>query len=301
MFLSETPLVIDLTLFGEEGTAGGEASPEATGGEPVVVYGKEEVTESTATNQTTPDSEAPKSTYAEMSPEDKKKAYHELIKGDFKDLFTEHTQQIINERFKNTKKLESRLKESQPIVDLLMSQYGVKSVAQLNKILEEEILPDLADAAGMTPEAYRKQKQLEKENEELKAAHEQKMINERVDSWFAQAETLKTKYPGFDLRQAADNPKYGSNFLRLLESGIDVEAAYVAAFHETLIEQAKAETAKKAENATLEAIKAGSMRPHEVGAKPQSGIVRKSSVSQLTREDRAEIARKAARGEKIRF
>lgn len=87
----------------------------------------------------------------------------------------------------------------------------------------------------------------------------------------------------------------------MLESGIDVEAAYLAAFHDEIIGRAKAETAKKTESATLEAIKSGGMRPAEIGAKNQSGIVRKSSVSELTAEDRAEIARRAARGEKIRF
>jgi hypothetical protein len=182
-----------------------------------------------------------------------------------------------------------------------MSRYGAKSVVELNARLEDEMIPDLADEAGMTPEAYKRQLNLERENARLKAEYEQRALNERVDSWFKEAETLKAKYPDFDLVQKADHPKYGQQFLRLLESGIDVEAAYLAAFHDEIIGRAKAETAKKAESATLEAIKSGGMRPAEIGAKNQSGIVRKSSVSELTAEDRAEIARRAARGEKIRF
>lgn len=285
-----------------EGTATNTAGTSQTGkgGEPVVVYGKDP---NATADQTTPDSkkQSSQSPYADLSPEEKKQAYHELIKGDFKDLFTEHMQSIINDRFKKAKKIERRLDAVQPIIDLLMSRYGAKSVAELNARLEDEIIPDLADEAGMTPEAYKRQLNLERENARLKAEYEQRALNERVDSWFKEAETLKAKYPDFDLVQKADHPKYGQQFLRLLESGIDVEAAYLAAFHDEIIGRAKAETAKKAESATLEAIKSGGMRPAEIGAKNQSGIVRKSSVSELTAEDRAEIARRAARGEKIRF
>lgn len=285
-----------------EGTATNTAGTSQTGkgGEPVVVYGKDP---NATADQTTPDSkkQSSQSPYADLSPEEKKQAYHELIKGDFKDLFTEHMQSIINDRFKKAKKIERRLDAVQPIIDLLMSRYGAKSVAELNARLEDEIIPDLADEAGMTPEAYKRQLNLERENARLKAEYEQRALNERVDSWFKEAETLKAKYPDFDLVQKADHPKYGQKFLRLLESGIDVEAAYLAAFHDEIIGRAKAETAKKAESATLEAIKSGGMRPAEIGAKNQSGIVRKSSVSELTAEDRAEIARRAARGEKIRF
>jgi hypothetical protein len=284
-----------------EGTATNASGTSQTGdgGEPVVVYGKDP---NATADQTTPDSEqSSESPYADLSPEEKQKAYHELIKGDFKDVFTEHTQQIINDRFKKAKKIERRLDEVQPILDLLMPRYGAKSVAELSAKLEDEIIPDLAYEAGMSPEAYQKQLTLERENARLKAEHEQRTLNERVDGWFREAETLKAKYPDFDLVQKADHPKYGQQFLRLLESGIDVEAAYLAAFHDEIIGRAKAETAKKAESATLEAIKSGGMRPAEVGAKNQSGIVRKSSVSELSAEDRAEIARRAARGEKIRF
>lgn len=286
-----------------EGTATNTAGTSQTGkgGEkPVVVYGKDP---NATADQTTPDSkkQSSQSSYADLSPEEKKQAYHELIKGDFKDLFTEHMQSIINDRFKKAKKIERRLDEVQPIIDLLMSRYGAKSVVELNARLEDEMIPDLADEAGMTPEAYKRQLNLERENARLKAEYEQRALNERVDSWFKEAETLKAKYPDFDLVQKADHPKYGQQFLRLLESGIDVEAAYLAAFHDEIIGRAKAETAKKAESATLEAIKSGGMRPAEIGAKNQSGIVRKSSVSELTAEDRAEIARRAARGEKIRF
>lgn len=295
-----------------EGTATTGTSQAASGEKPVVVYGKEGP--DTAENQTTPDSKETAKTksdkerptgnynqYAGLSPEDKEKAYNELIKGDFKDLFEKHTQKIINERFRATKQMEARLNETQQIVDLLMPRYGAKSVTDLAKALQEEVLPELAEEAGMTPEAYKRQIEMEQELSRLKAAQEEQKMNERVAGWFTQAEALKQDFPEFNLQKVSENEKYGPNFLRLLESGIDVKSAYLAAFHDELVDRARVETAKKAESATLEAIKAGGMRPPEIGAKRQSGIVRKSSVYELSAEDRAEIARKAARGEKIRF
>jgi hypothetical protein len=59
--------------------------------------------------------------------------------------------------------------------------------------------------------------------------------------------------------------------------------------------------AKKVESTVAETIRANGHRPAENGTSSQSGVVYKNDVSALTREDRAEIARRAARGEKIGF
>lgn len=305
------------------GTTGGSGQKQTPGpgqtgkssDKTIVVYGKEDP-DTAANVQTTPGQKdgqtAAKSTeetspFANLSPEEKEKAYYKLVRGEFKDLFANHTQKIIDERFKNTKQLEARLNESQPVLDLLMSKFGAKSITELNAKLEEEILPELAEQAGMTPAALKRQLELEQENKRLKREQQEKSANERVDKWFHEATAMTGtpdkpgKYPDFNLKASAEHPKYGPQFVKLLESGISVEAAYLAAFHEELIGKAQAATAKAAESATLEAIKSGGMRPQELGAKPQSGITRKASVTELSKEDRAEIARRAARGEKIKF
>ena len=143
----------NLALFDETGESAGTTegtaitgTSQAESGDSVVVYGKE------AENQTTPDLEAKpteekpaENPYA--TPEDKEKAYNELIRGDFKDLFEKHTQKIINERFKATKQIEARLGETQPIIDLLISRYGARSVTELNAMIQNELIPDMAQAA----------------------------------------------------------------------------------------------------------------------------------------------------------
>jgi hypothetical protein len=60
-------------------------------------------------------------------------------------------------------------------------------------------------------------------------------------------------------------------------------------------------TAKTVEQKLTNKIIANGARPSENGMSSQSAAVIKSDVSQLSKEDRAEIIRRVARGEKIRF
>jgi hypothetical protein len=60
-------------------------------------------------------------------------------------------------------------------------------------------------------------------------------------------------------------------------------------------------TAKKVEQNLTNKIIANGARPSENGNSSQGASVTKSDVSALTKADRAEIARRVARGEKISF
>ena len=59
--------------------------------------------------------------------------------------------------------------------------------------------------------------------------------------------------------------------------------------------------AKTAEQKVVNKIRAGGARPMENGVQDQSASLVKPDVSQLSKADRAEIIRRAERGEKIRF
>jgi hypothetical protein len=59
--------------------------------------------------------------------------------------------------------------------------------------------------------------------------------------------------------------------------------------------------AQQIEQKVANKIKAGGARPSENGMSSQSAAVVKSDVSQLSKEDRAEIIRRVQRGERIRF
>ena len=59
--------------------------------------------------------------------------------------------------------------------------------------------------------------------------------------------------------------------------------------------------ARAAEKQVVDTIRAKGARPAENGTAAQSAFTVKDDVSKLTREDRAEIARRAARGDSISF
>ena len=80
-----------------------------------------------------------------------------------------------------------------------------------------------------------------------------------------------------------------------------VRTAYEVIHKDEIIPAAMHMTAKTVEQKLTNKIIAGGARPSENGNSSQGASVTKSDVSQLTKADRAEIARRVARGEKISF
>ena len=80
-----------------------------------------------------------------------------------------------------------------------------------------------------------------------------------------------------------------------------MKTAYEVIHHNDILELIKRENAAEAKkNATME-LEARNNRPVENGLASQSSALLKKDVSMLTPEERAEIARRAARGEIISF
>ena len=108
---------------------------------------------------------------------------------------------------------------------------------------------------------------------------------------------MKEVYPSFDFRAEAAN----RDFMGLLKSGLGVQQAYELV-HMEEIKAAAARTAAQTAGEQMKArIQNKAARPSENGTSSQSAVITKSDVHSLSRQDRAEIARRAQRGEKIRF
>ena len=86
-----------------------------------------------------------------------------------------------------------------------------------------------------------------------------------------------------------------------MRSGVDVKTAYEVVHKDEIIPAAMQIAAKTAEQKVVNKIRAGGARPMENGVQDQSASLVKTDVSQLSKADRAEIIRRAERGEKIRF
>ena len=316
---------VDLQLFndggatGAEGSASAENAPKAenvpsgssrrskSGEFKNVVFGKQESTPSN--DATSLDTEgtptgAGKTDVATTSNtlEERRKAYNDFI-NEYKDVDQERFQGVFDRRFKEVKGLENELASHKPIMDKLMARYGVKDVAQLDKALTEdtEYWEKVAEERGMSVEQYHSMQKLERENAELRKMRQmqigQAQANRQIDTWYQQAEKVKELYPSFDFRTEAQNPE----FLSLLKSGNTVEHAYKVLHFDELTQNAARVAAQTADLQAQERIKQKASRPSENGMSSKSAVIVKNDVSSLTRKERAEIARRVARGEKISF
>lgn len=319
---------VDLQLFNDGGATGGaEGSTASTTDAPKVetklngsnrrskagefdnvVFGKQEGT--TSTDTTSLDTEgnptgAGKTDVSTTSDtlEARRKAFNDLINGEYKDLYQENFQKVFDRRFKEVKGMESELSAQKPILDKLMARYGVNDVAQLDKALTEdtEYWEAVAESKGMTVEQYHAMEKLERENAELRAIRQrqigQQQFQQQIDKWYQEADKVKELYPSFDFKTEAQNPE----FLSLLKNGNTVEHAYKVLHFDELTQNAARVAAQTADAQAQARIKQKASRPSENGTSSQSAAIVRSDVSTLTRKERAECVRRAGMGETIKF
>ena len=284
-------LTIDLSMFGEGAApAGGEGGAPAAAEAPAapeVRYGKQP--EQTA---------APQQETQNPTTVDKGKQFADLIKGEFKDQYTEATQKIINRRFRDT---DAKIQSQQPVMDLLASRYGIEDgdPAKIFSAVQADTAfwQEAADAAGMTVEQYRTMRELEAKNHRLEAAKQDQQAKylaaRRYAAWQAEADALKQKYPDFDLEEAQTNEM----FMVLLKNNFPMESAYKSAFADRIA----ANAAASAEKAVTDNVRARGMRPKEAGTSNGAASTVKDDVSQLTDEDVLKILGQIKGGKKITF
>lgn len=316
----------DLTLFDGAGAAAGagdggagdgaaaaqgetQAGPAPTrrgkSGETPVLYGKQPQGTETGAPDAGESTQEPDVQTTSSTMEERQKAYRDLINGEYKDLYTQDTQRLIDRRFKETKALQAQIQASQPIIDMLMQRYGIENgdMGKLEEALDSDAAywMEAAEEAGMTVEQYRQFQKLQRENaallREQQRTEEDAHVQRQLQQWMAEAEAMKARFPDFSLEQEAGNPQ----FVNLLKSGVPVEHAYKVIHMDDIVNTAVMTTAAQAEKMTADNIRARGQRPAENGVSSQSAFTVKDDVSKLTKKDRAEIARRAARGELITF
>lgn len=318
-------LPVDLNLFdgaagdGGGGTAGEGTGAEAPAGEPIVytprnkraskmdnvVYGEAPDDVPPATTQDPAAGDSTGQATDQEAPRDLQAEFDAMIKGDYKEQYSENVQKLINRRFKETKGMEATLSSHQPLLDMLASKYGVdaEDIDALTKAVSDDdtLWEQQAYDAGMTVQQYKQFKQLERENAELMRAQEARNgeaeAQRQLDEWGRQAMELQQKVPGFDLRVEAENPE----FVQMLRAGLPVEHAYKVVHMDEILNGQAVNVAAQAQKQVVDNIRSRGSRPAENGTVSRSAFTYKNDVSKLSKEDRAEIARRAARGETITF
>lgn len=239
------------------------------------------------------------------TPEERARSYNDLIKGKFRDMYDADVQKVIKSRVGDMKQMQKQMQEQSEIIGMMAKKYGLPSdkMADIRTALENdnEFWEEAAADQGMTVDSYKKMMKLEAENESFRKAKEEAERKNQRDAvfqkWDREAEELKRFYPQFDLQTEIQDQR----FLDLMGAGIDMRTIYETLHHDEIIPALMQQTAKATARQQAAAVQSGQMRPAENGmsSHPAAQIVK--DPAKMTKEERQEYARRAARGEIITF
>ena len=259
-----------------------------------VVYGKQPtVAEDTSSN----------------TQDDAQSRYNEYRNGEGKDFINKEIENAVKRRFKDHSELKKSNDKMQSVMNAVAMKYGIdptdtdgilKAVAE-----DESYYETAADEAGMSVEQYKKMKQLEAENAQLQAIRQEEDRRKEFDAkyaeWSMQADFAKNEYPNLDLNTEMQN----KDFFGLLIRGIDVKTAYQVIHQDEIVQSAIStatqRTAQAVQQQTVNNIRSKGLRPDESAGSSQAGFTFKADPHKWTKADREEIAKRVARGEKIRL
>lgn len=311
-------LPLDLHMFdGESGTGGAQGETNGavpgttrrgkTGEFSNVLFGKQESAAVTPAAEAQETHAAGENVEAKPSNtlEDRRKAFRDMINGEYKEAFTEESQRIINRRFKESRTQEAQLQAQQPVIDLLKQRYNIADgdMGKLMTALENDngYWTEAAEEAGMSVEQFKEFQKVKRENAAFVAAEESRRISEaqqaHVQQWLNEAAAVKEKFPNFDVNTELQNPHFRS----MLRSGTPIEHAYKVMHFDELMSGAVSAATVSTEKRVIDNVRARGARPAENGTTSQSAFTVKDDVSKLTKAERAEIAKRGMRGEKIQF
>lgn len=242
---------------------------------------------------------------AEQTPEEREKAFNDMINGDFRDLFDARMQKAIKERVGEVKQLQQQLQQQNDVIGLVAKKYGISTdkMGDIREALESDDVfwEEAAADQGMTVDSYKKMVKLETENEALHKAREEAERKNQKDAvfqkWDREAEELKRMYPQFDLQSEIQDKR----FLDLMGAGIDMRTIYETLHHDEILPALMQQTAKAATKQQAAAARSGQMRPAENGMSSRPAAQTVKDPAKMTKEERQEYARRAARGEIITF
>ena len=254
--------------------------------------------------------EKPQVQKTEKTPEEKRKAFGELVRGEYSDIFNEVMQQAI---IKAGEAVHADPKAA-ALRQALSEAYGVDGedvdglieAVKNGKVKDEAYYEELAQQRGVSVKTARELDKMESDlrrandqNAKLQAAQQEAARQQRAAQiraqWDAEAAQLKAQYPDFDLGEVLANEQVGE----LMRRGVSLPDAYRAAYFNHIMEQATARTAQTVEQGVTARIQQRAARPGENGTRPGGAVTTKFDISNTTRRQREELERRARRGEKI--
>ncbi len=203
----------------------------------------------------------------------KRTEFEALIRGQYKREFEERVKKIIDKRFREMRLLKEHADKMRPVIEALSEKYGESNLETLVRRLKEEA-------------------PISKMDERSKKAFLKAMI------WRQEADEILRENPEFDLKTELKN----GAFIALLKAGVDLKTAYRTLHQDEILSAAIRYAAKKAQERTMNDMRDRFLRPEENGAGGRGGSkVSPLSVVNMTRQEREEIEKRCARGEKVYF
>ena len=246
-------------------------------------------------------------------PAEKRRAFGQLMQSEYAAEFEEAMQRAAQLAVQNVQQSP----EVKGLLEALGEAYGIDAQDAANlaaltdairngKVKNDEYYETMAAERGISVKTAREMDRMESElqranaekqrTEQLRAAmeHQQRAAAVRAQ-WEAEAAQLKVKYPEFELDEVLNNPSVAD----MIRRGIGLEAAYRAAYFDKLMEASTARTAQQVEQGVAARIQQRAQRPAENGAHPGGAAEMKVDVAHMTAKQRAELAKRARRGERI--
>ena len=246
-------------------------------------------------------------------PAEKRKAFGQLMQGEYAAEFEEAMQRAAQLAVQSVQENPA----VKGLLEALGEAYGIDAgnaenlealteAVKSGKVKNDEYYETLAAERGISVKTAREldkmEGELQRANAEkqraeqmrLAAEHQQRAAAVRAQ-WEAEAARLKEKYPAFELDEVLNNPSVAD----MIRRGIGLEAAYRAAYFDQLMEASTARTAQQVEQGVAARIQQRAQRPAENGAHPGGAAEMKVDVAHMTAKQRAELAKRARRGERI--
>lgn len=301
---------LELQLFADGGAAStGDAAPAADnaaegGADP-------EATDSAAEGSGSENGEGEAGEEAKKpSPAERRKAFGQMMSGEYKDLADEMMQNAVQIAAQN---LEAS-PEMRGLLEAIAEKYGTDAtdLAALTDAIRNGVVKDdayfekIAMEKGISVKTAREMDKLETQNKHLtaqqqaaqqmqKAAAERARIAQIQAQWDAEADALKAKYPEFDREEVLANPEVG----KMMRAGCSMEAAYRAAYFDRLMARQTAATAQQTEQGVLNRVQQRASRPAENGTRPGGAVQTHLDVEHMSRKDREALEKRVLRGEII--